>query len=166
MNKEGGYCIVQHLPGTTMAYGRTYAVSTELHKLAPKMMCLDKQSGELNVETTKNIVLKWLSTYGAQLKGIVSADDSDMLKGIVSAIDATGRNDIIVVSNGNCGSGMEYLKQGRVRALTYQSAETDGAIPIELTIDYFNGLSVAPIKYLPIRIITAENVQMFLPAQW
>jgi methyl-accepting chemotaxis protein/ABC-type sugar transport system substrate-binding protein len=166
MNMEGGYCIVQHLPGTTMEYGRTYAVSTELHKLAPKMKCLDKQSGKLNVETTKGIVLKWLSTYGGQLKGIVCADDSEMLTGIVVALEDAGRNDVIVVSNGNCGNGMEYLKQGKVRALTYQSAETDGAIPIELTIDYFNGLSVAPIKYLPIRIITPENVQMFLPAQW
>jgi ribose transport system substrate-binding protein len=85
--------------------------------------------------------------YGHELKGIVSCDDSDTLIGINEAIAEAEREDIIRVSAGNSKIGMDYIKEGKLHAETYQSAEGDGALPVEMAIDWWNGLQIEPIKY-------------------
>jgi ribose transport system substrate-binding protein len=62
--------------------------------------------------------------------------------------------------------GMEWITAGKMDAITLKSAETEGALPIETAVEYFNGLQVQPIKYLPRGIITKQNVDDYLPAQW
>ena len=44
MNYEGGYCIVQHRPGSSPFFSRTWSVVTELKKVAPKMHVLAMQT--------------------------------------------------------------------------------------------------------------------------
>jgi ribose transport system substrate-binding protein len=61
---------------------------------------------------------------------------------------------------------MDSVKEGKLHAVTLQSAETDGALPVEVAVDYFNGLEIQPIRYLPKKIITKENVDNFYPPQW
>ena len=54
------------------------------------------------------------------------------------------------------------LKDGKLDALTFQSAELDGALPIQVAVDWFNSLIVPSIKYLPTHILTSENVEEFV----
>jgi len=166
MDNTGGYCIVQHLPGMGNYYPRTYGMITELKKVAPHMKCLDKQTGYLEKQKSRELVSGWIKKYGHELKGIVSCDDSDTLIGINEAIAEAEREDIIRVSAGNSKIGMDYIKEGKLHAETYQSAEGDGALPVEMAIDWWNGLQIEPIKYLPIHIITKDDVSNFYPPQW
>ena len=166
MDFKGGYCVAQHLPESTVYNARTFALITELKKIAPQMVCLEKESTNLACKDTFNAVDRWIGIHGARMKGIVSADDSDMMKGIIEAVEKNGRQDIIRVSQGNSEIGMNFIRQGKLHAVNLQSAETDGALPMEVAVDYFNGLAVQPIRYLPKEIITIENVDSFLPPQW
>lgn len=43
--------------------------------------------------------------------------------------------------------------------LLIHSAELDGALPIQVAVDWFNGLIIPPVKYLPTNILTRENVE-------
>jgi hypothetical protein len=70
------------------------------------------------------------------------------------------------VGAGNSGIGMDFIQSGDVAAVTIKSAETEGALPIEAAVDYFNGLNIDPIRYLPSGIITMDNVESYLPPQW
>ena len=166
MGSTGGYAIVQHLPGSAVYYARTYALLTELKKIAPDMVCLAMQSTGLDRDKTKPVVSEWLEQYGNQLKGIVSADDSNTMLGIIDAVEKAGRDDIIRVAQGNSRIGMDLVKAGKLHAINLQSAETDGALPIEIAVDFFNGQEIQPIKYLPKGIITKENVENYYPPQW
>ena len=167
MNYEGGYCVVQHMPGGSPFFSRTYSVISELKKIAPKMKLLEKQSTMLEAEKTAQVVSDWITKYGKDLKGIVSADDSGAQIGINEAIKNTRREDIIRVAAGNSSVGMKFIKEGTLHAITYQSAEADGALPLKLAADWFNGKEIAkPVYYLLKHVITKKDVDEYLPAQW
>jgi ribose transport system substrate-binding protein len=61
---------------------------------------------------------------------------------------------------------MDAVKAGEIHAITYQSAEADGAVALKAGADWFNGLTVEPVRYLPKHIITQTDVDTFQPAQW
>lgn len=166
MNYEGSYCVVRHNPGTSPFFARTFAPVTELKKIAPKMKCLEMQTTELSAEKSMQVVSDWITHYGAELKGIVSADDSGAQVGINEAIKNARREEIIRVAAGNSKVGMDFINDGKLHSITYQSAEADGATPMKLAADWFSGKPIPPVRYLPIRIINKENVKEYMPAQW
>jgi len=164
---EGGYAIVQHMPGGSPFFSRTFSVVSELKRIAPKMRLLEKQTTKLEAEKTMQVVADWLTKYGQDLKGIVSADDSGAQIGINQAARNAGREDIIRVAAGNSKVGMDFVKAGTLHAITYQSAEADGALPMKLAADWFCGKEIArPVHYLRKHIITKDDVDQFMPAQW
>ncbi|HUS93253.1 MAG TPA: sugar ABC transporter substrate-binding protein [Phycisphaerae bacterium] len=167
MNHEGGYCIVRHMPGGSPFFSRTFSVVTELKKIAPRMKCFDMQTTLLEAEKTAQVVSGWITKYGAELKGIVSADDSGAQIGINEACRNAGREDIIRVAAGNSKVGMDFIKAGKLHGITYQSAEADGALPMKIAADWFNGKEdLKPVYYLPKHVITAKDVDQYMPAQW
>lgn len=167
MNNEGGYCIVRHMPGGSPFFSRTFSVVTELKKIAPKMKCLDMQTTMLEAEKTAQVVADWITKYKGELKGIVSADDSGAQIGINEACKNAAREDIVRVAAGNSKVGMDFIKAGTLHAVTYQSPEADGALPMKLAADWFNGKGdLKPVYYLPKHVITAKDVDKYLPAQW
>ncbi len=167
MDYEGGYGIIQHMPGGSPYFSRTFSVVTELRKIAPRMKLLEKQTTKLEAEKTMQVVSDWITKYGKDLKGIVSADDSGAQIGINQACKNAGREDIIRVAAGNSKVGMDFIKAGTLHAVTYQSAEADGALPMKLAADWFCGKEIAkPVYYLPKHVITKDDVDQYLPAQW
>jgi ribose/xylose/arabinose/galactoside ABC-type transport system permease subunit/ABC-type sugar transport system substrate-binding protein len=167
MGRTGGYCIVRHVAGTSCYLSRTWAVVSELKQIAPGMKCLDMQCTDLKTEETKTQVAAWIKKYGKDLKGIVSADDSKAMVGIAEALQDAGRRDVVCVSAGSSRTGLQYIQEGRLHAVTYQSAEGDGALPIEIAARWFRGEAVdRPVYYIRKAVITAGNVKEFLPAQW
>ena len=51
-------------------------------------------------------------------------------------------SDIVCVAAGNSKVGMDFVMEGSVDAITFQSPEADGAIPMKLAIDWFNGQKI------------------------
>jgi ribose transport system substrate-binding protein len=167
MNNTGSYAVIRHIAGTSCYLSRTFGAVSELAKIAPQMKCLDMQSTDLKTEETKTQVAAWLKRYGQELKGIVSADDSKAQVGIAEALRDAGREDVVCVAAGSSRTGLEMIQQGKLHAITYQSAEADGALPIEIAARWFRGDKIdRPVYYLAKAVITKENVGQYLPAQW
>jgi ribose transport system substrate-binding protein len=110
---KGGYAIVQHVPGSSAFYSRTYALVTELAKVAPEMRLLEAAHSRFDRADT------------AELVG----------KGVLDSI-------------------------------TYQPPEGDGALAMKAAVDWFSALALSPMIYLPYDIVTKDNLDSFLPAQW
>jgi len=162
MGGEGGYCIVSHKPGTSAYFARVWGVRTELSTVAPGMRCLDVRYTEFDRERTRLAALTWLDRYGSDLRGIVSADDSFPMEGIVQALRERGREDIILVANGATRRGFGLVKEGSLKALTWQSPGMDGSLAVRTAADWFSGFVVEPIRYLPDYIVGPENVDSFI----
>ncbi len=166
MNYSGGIAYLRHSPGGSPFFSRTYGVLTELREIAPYINTLDMQAPGFEVEKTKQVVADWITKYGYGLKAICIADDYAQLTGAIEAIKQAGRQDIILVAAGNSKTGMDAIKSGECYAITYQSAEADGALPLKTAADWFNGKEVEKIRYLPNNIIKREDVDLYMPAQW
>lgn len=162
VRRPGGYCIVTHRPGTSMHLARSRAAITELSEVAPDLRLLDMRFTGFNREHTRRVVHEWIDRYGEELVGIISADDSLPQEGINRALAERGREDIVRVANGATRRGLGFVRNGTLRAVTCQPPELDGALPVKVAADWFRGLRVDPISYLPVSLITAENVDSFL----
>ncbi|QUI22441.1 sugar ABC transporter substrate-binding protein [Vallitalea pronyensis] len=166
MGKKGGYAIVRHMPGSSPYFARTFAPVTELVNYAPDMELLAMDTANLEAEATMQLVSDWITKYGDELKGLILAGDGFSMTGTEEALKNAGREDIIVVAAGNSKTGMDAVKNGVCAGITYQSAEGDGAIALFTAVRYFNGETMDPVAYLPRHIITAEDVENYMPAQW
>ncbi|MGL1892419.1 MAG: substrate-binding domain-containing protein [Spirochaetaceae bacterium] len=158
MNGSGGYGVICHLKDNPIYYARKNGVISKLRKDFPKMTCLCSESGELNRLKTKNIVTNWLKEYGSELKGIICADDNVSQLGINDALRLAGRNDIVTAANGSTKVGIDLLKRNLLDVITWQEPEMDGALPIKVAVDYFRGLEVNKLRYLPVKILEKSNV--------
>jgi ABC-type sugar transport system substrate-binding protein/AraC-like DNA-binding protein len=159
---EGGYCIVNHMPGSSAYFARRWAVVTELDRIAPRMELLDAAETGLGTEATRRATLGWVDRFGDRLRGIICADDSLAQMGVNRALAERGREDVVRVANGSTVMGMRFLKEGSLKAITYQNPALDGSLPIRVAVDWFNGLEVEPMRYLPVYLIDAGNIDEFL----
>ncbi len=164
--KRGGYAIVRHMPGSSPYFARTFAPVTELKEYAPEMKLLAMDTANLEAEGTMALVSGWINRYGNELKGLVLAGDGFSMTGALEAVKSSGRDDIVIVAAGNSKTGMDSIKAGDALAITYQSAEGDGALAIYTAVRWFKGEDLEPVIYLPKHIITRADVDQFMPAQW
>jgi ABC-type sugar transport system substrate-binding protein/AraC-like DNA-binding protein len=166
MGYDGGYGIIRHIPGTSCFNARTHSVVTELKVAAPRMRCLAmapaSRDGVFDPGIARELVAGWLSRFGADLKGIVGPDDDILVDGINAALAEAGREDIIRVGAGSTQKGMQLVREGKLHAITFQPAQADGTLAMKIAVDWFNGLDIEPINYMPKYIITRENVEDFI----
>ena len=165
---KGGVGYITHIPGGSPYFARTTNVIEYYKENYPGMKTLDIQSPGFEAPKTKQVVADWITRFGDDLTCIVLADDSAQALGATQALEEAGRSDVYVIAAGNSKVGMDLVKAGKINAITFQSAEADGAVPIKVAADYFNGVDLGANAafYLPQAVITPENVDDYMPAQW
>jgi ribose transport system substrate-binding protein len=161
-----GIAFVQHAPGGSPYFARCFGPISELAGYAPEIVTLDKQAPGFEADKTMQLTSDWLTRFGSDLKGIFAADDSAQALGIIEALKKAGREDVVVVAAGNSKIGMDMVKSGDLFAITYQTAEGDGALAVQTAADWFNGTALPNRRNLPQHIITAADVAGFYPPQW
>ena len=166
LGKTGGYAVVRHMPGSSCFFSRTYAPITELAECAPDMRLLAMDTANLEAEGSMQLVAAWITKFGNELSGLVLAGDGFSMTGALEAIEKAGRDDIVIVAAGNSKTGMDSIKAGKALAISYQSAEGDGALAVHSAARWFRGEDLDPVAYLPKHIITRDDVDDFMPAQW
>ena len=166
MEKEGGYAIVRHNPGSSPFFARTFAPITELNTYAPNMELLDMAPGGFDATKVQGLVSAWLNKHGTNLKGLILAGDGVTMVGAMDAIQNAGREDIVVVAAGHSKVGLDAVKSGAAYAITMQSANSDGAVVAAMGAKWFNGEEIPRLTYLKQHIITADDVDDFYPPQW
>ena len=166
LGKQGGFSIVRHMPGSSPFFARTFAPVTELAEYAPDMKLLAMDTSNLETEASMQLVSGWITRFGPELKGLILCDDGFVLTGAIEALNNAGRRDVVIVAAGNSKIGMDAVHAGRVRTITHQSAEADGALALHTAARWFYGEPLDPVIYLPRHLITQADAQSFMPAQW
>lgn len=164
-DKPGGYCILRDHPETQKYISRTFSVITEFKELDPGFECLDMQP-TVERDGARMIVTEWINRFGDDLKMIVASDPGECLIGMNEALRKHKREDVIRGVFGNSLISQQFMKERRVDAMIWQSAEGEGAMALEMAVDWFNGLDISPILYLPMKVITHDTVDSYFPAQW
>jgi len=163
---EGGVCYMTHNPGGSPYYARFSYYQAALAEMYPNMKTLDVQSPGFEADKARQVASDWITRFGDELKLIQLADDSAQAVGVIEALQAANRSDVMVTAAGNSKVGMDGIIDGGIYAITRQTVEGDGALAVTIAANWFNGKDVEPVYILPQEIITKENVENFLPAQW
>lgn len=165
---KAGVGYITHIPGGSPYFARYSNVEKYYKENYPDMKTLDVQSPGFDAPKVKQVVADWITRFGDKLTCIVLADDSAQALGAAQACEEAGRSDIKIIAAGNSKVGMDLVKEKKLFAITYQSAEADGAIPVVLAADFFAGEDIGTnaAYYLPQAVITPENVTEYEPAQW
>ena len=166
MGKKGGIAYITHNPGGSPYFARMFGPRTELKNYAPDIKTLDFQSPGFDAAATQQVVSDWITRYGKSLNAIFLADDAPQAIGTIDALKKAGRTDVLVVAAGNSKQGMDLIASGDLLAITYQTAEGDGAACVKAMADFFNGKQLSELGYLAQDIITKSNVANFQPPQW
>lgn len=166
INGEGGVCYITHNVGTSPYYARTYGPMSTLATEFPDIQHLDVQSPGFEATAVKQVVSDWITKYGDQLNAIVLADDSDQAIGAVEACTAAGRDDIVIVAAGMSKQGAELIQSGDLKMASYQSCQADAGLAVRTVAEWFCGEDIARVSYLATDVISAENVEDYLPCQW
>lgn len=132
----------------------------------PDIQHLDVQSPGFEATAVKQVVSDWITKYGDQLNAIVLADDSDQAIGAVEACTAAGRDDIVIVAAGMSKQGAELIQSGDLKMASYQSCQADAGLAVRTVAEWFCGEDIARVSYLATDVISAENVEDYLPCQW
>lgn len=167
--KKIGVVYVQHNPGGSPYFARSFGPISELATYAPDIVTLDKgvaTPAAFDAVNVTQLVSDWLTRYGNDLKGVCAADDSTQAIGIIQALEKAGRKDVVVVAAGNSKQGMDLVKDGKLFAITYQTAEGDGALAVQTAADWFNGKKIPLRRNLAQHVITKADVNNFYPPQW
>ena len=48
--------------------------------------------------------------------------------------------------------------KGELDIITWQNPEMDGELPVQVAVDWFKGLQISPLRYLPVKILDKENI--------
>ena len=162
MDYQGSYILIRHYEDTSCDLARTWGIITELKKIAPAMTCLEYKSTGLGEKGSYDQVCKWIRTYENELKGIVSSDSLTVQKGVKKAVIEQKREDIINVSHWSPPQALEDVRRGTLQATTYQAGIIDGILAMQTAVDWFNGFDIPPVKYMPVHVITKQDVDVFL----
>lgn len=163
MDYQGKYAIVRHVEGSSSYYARTWGVITELNKIAPLMECVEMAAPGLDYDSVHATVAGWLATHGRNLKGLIAADDRAPMVAVRDALESVGRaGEVICGAFGSSLNGLKLIKAGTLHALAFQAPSIDATVAMQTVIDWFDGLRVETVRYLPIYIVTSQTVDDLL----
>ncbi len=161
MGKRGNYTILEHYKGTSSYLARKWGVITELKRYAPEMKFLDSALG-LDMDIATGAMKKWLTTYNHDLGGVFCADDGIVLDAITEIAKQHNRDDICFVAIGSSISGIQSVLDKKIYACAYQSPIIDSECAFRTAVEWFEGIPIDPIRYLPTHIITLKDAAEFL----
>ena len=155
-----------HQEGSGHDEARCYAFVSEINQYAPNLKLLEMQPSNLDGELTTKMVTEWLDKHGEKVNGIFIADSLIPLKAVIELCERRGRSDIKVYTTGVNKYSVAMTLEKKCHGIRWESAAADGAIAIETAVNWFNGLVVEPIRYLPMHTVTIKDAADYLPAQW
>lgn len=166
LKNTGGYAIIGHQEGSGHDEARCYGFASEINVYAPDLKLLEIEPSNLDYDKTYQMTKDWIDKHGDNLKGLFIADSLEPVKAAIKACDDKNRQDMIVYTTGVNKYSIEMTIKERVHGIRWESAEADGALALETAVNWFNGLAVEPIRYLPMHTVTSKDAADYQPAQW
>jgi ribose transport system substrate-binding protein len=143
LNKRGKIAIIEGNPGQDAAFWRSRAFLDEVHRIAPEIQVLDKQTARWDRSRAISVAENFLTSY-PDLDGIMAQSD-DMAIGAIHAIEGAGRQGKVkVVSIDASREGLDAVSQGKLFGTCTQSPTFEGIYTARVARDVVNGWPPPP----------------------
>ena len=156
------------IPGYSAFINRQVGFEAKLFELAPDVSIIGTQPSQASKEKALTIMENFITTFGDRIDGVYCHDDF-IAEGALQAIEASGyipNDDIMIWGLGGSMLGLNYVKDGKFTSTTSQQPSVDADKSLVVTDMLLKGMEVDFINYIETPIVTAENVEEFLPGEW
>lgn len=159
MGEKGGVGILMGILSNEGAVKRTEG-NEEILSQYPDIKILAKESGEWQYDKGMAITENWLTAYGAELTAILANNDG-MAIGALQALEAAGRDDVIVCGVDAIPDAVNLVAEGKLDATVLQDAEGQGAGGVDVAAKVLAGETPEAITWIDFVLVTPENVADF-----
>lgn len=159
-NPKGGVGILEGLLTNEGAVKRTEGNETFL-KDYPDIKILAKEAGDWQSDKGMSITENWLTAYGDKLTAILANNDN-MAIGALQALEAAGRDDVIVMGVDAIPDVVQMVKDGKLDATVLQDAKGQGGSGVEVADKAVNGETPEAITWIDFVLVSPDNVDQYL----
>ncbi len=160
MGEKGGVGILMGILSNEGAVKRTEGNEEVLSKY-PDIKILAKEAGDWQSDKGMALTENWLTAYGDQLTAILANNDN-MAIGALQALEAAGRDDVIVMGVDAIPDALNLVKEDKLDATVLQDANGQGAGGVEVADKAVSGNAPDAITWIDFVLITPENVDEYL----
>lgn len=158
---KGKIAILMGILGNEGTMKRTEGVEQTIKEKYPDMEVLNKETAEWQRDKALTIAENWISTYGDDLKAIISNND-EMALGAVQAVKKNKRSDILITGIDAIPDALEAVENGDMASTIFQDAVGQGGGAMETVTALLNDKAPEEhVKYVPFKLITKENINEF-----
>jgi inositol transport system substrate-binding protein len=160
MGEKGGVGILEGILSNEGAVKRT-AGNEEILSKYPDIKILAKEAGDWQSDKGMSITENWLTAYGKDLTAILANNDG-MAMGALQALEAAGRDDVIVVGVDAIPDALALVKSGKLDATVLQDAKGQGSTGVDVAVKTAAGETPEAVTWIEFVLITPENVDQYL----
>jgi inositol transport system substrate-binding protein len=103
----------------------------------------------------------WLTAHGDNLTAILANNDN-MAIGALQALEAAGRDDVIVMGVDAIPDAVTLVKDGKLDATVLQDAKGQGATGVEVADKAIKGEAPEAVTWIDFVLVSPENVDQYL----
>jgi len=126
----------------------------------PDIKILAKEAGDWQYDKGMSITENWLTAYGDDLNAILANNDG-MAIGALQALEAAGRDDVIVVGVDAIPDAVKLVAEGKLDATVLQDAKGQGAGGVDVAAKAMAGETPEAVTWIDFVLVTPENVADF-----
>ena len=160
MGEKGGVGILMGILSNEGAVKRTEG-NEEIISKHPDIKILAKEAGDWQSDKGMSITENWLTAYGKDLTAILANNDN-MAMGALQALEAAGRDDVIVVGVDAIPDALNLVKEGKLDATVLQDAKGQGGTGVDVAAKAASGEKPDAVTWIDFVLITPENVDQYL----
>ena len=143
LNKHGKVAIIEGNPGQDATFWRSKSFIDELHRTAPSIQIVDKQTARWDRARAISVAENYLTSY-PDLGGIMAQND-DMAIGAMQAVESAQRRDRVkIVSIDASREGLQAVRDGGLYGTCTQSPSFEGMYTARVARDVVNGWPPPP----------------------
>lgn len=159
-NVKGGVGILEGILSNEGAVKRTEGNETTLAKY-PGLKILAKEAGDWQSDKGMSITENWITAYGKDLTAVLANNDN-MAIGALQALEAAGRDDVIVMGVDAIPDALNLVKQGKLDATVLQDAKGQGSTGVDVADKAVKGEKPEAISWIDFVLVTPDNVDQYL----
>ncbi|MZI95915.1 substrate-binding domain-containing protein [Vibrio sp. CAIM 722] len=156
---KGQIFAITGTPGAPTSLGRMKGFTEELHKLAPGIKVVGKQSGNWDQNVSMTAASSFFTRYGDKVQGVYAVEDL-MMAGVIVAAERSGIDPkkLALVGVGCEVTGYNNIKNGKQFATVLSDAYSDAKYAVDAVVKLLDGVKQDKYRYIPNPMITNQNL--------
>lgn len=159
MGTKGGVGILMGILSNEGAVKRTEG-NEEILSQYPDIKILAKEAGDWQYDKGMAITENWLTAYGDELTAVLANNDG-MAIGALQALEAAGRDDVIVCGVDAIPDAVNLVAEGKLDATVLQDAKGQGAGGVDVAAKAIAGETPEAVTWIDFVLVTPDNVADF-----